>query len=213
MSRDLKQGFVPTLDGEELRRADDDGDRLLHADGAPVDAGRYDDVVYVNAAAPDASDIDVTHLLLTIADAHRPRGPASEIEAGFFHTTLVRWMGLAPEGDVAAARAPAWDYGFWKAELIEEGEVAGHAAALMGDAAPSRVTTWCAVVWRGEGDAEGPERYRYWVACDELGLVKGSGWLTKPPDLLGDGDGHVDTSAFATSDVEPALLERLLSDV
>ncbi len=210
MTRDLTHGFVPTLDGEDLRRSDDAEQRLLHADGTPVDAGRYDDVVYVNAQEREPPDVDVTSLLLTIAEAHRPEGPAADVDAGFFHRTLSRWMGIAPEDDPTVARAPVWDYGFWKAELKCEGELAAHAAALVGGDSPARVTTWCAVVWHGERAAA--ESYRYWVACDELGFVKGSGWLTKPPRLLDDGDGQVDTSAFAAGEVEPGLLERLLSE-
>lgn len=193
------------LDGEELRRADDDPDQLLHADGRTVDPARYGDVVYASAPSPAEPDVSVTDLLLTIADAHRPSDPASDVDAGFFHRTLRRWMGLAPDDEPAAARTPEWDYGFWKAELVEEGELSGHAAALAGGATPTRVSTWCAIVWRGE--AHDPERYRYWVATDALGFVKGSGWLSKAPDLLGDG-----SSAFSGGDVDEGVVAALMAD-
>lgn len=186
------------LDGEELRRDESDPERLLHADGRPVDPARYEDVVYASAPPAPAPALDVTSLLLTIADAHRPADPAADIDAGFFHRTLRRWMGLSPDDEPAAAHTPEWDYGFWKAELHEEGELQHHAAALAGGATPTRVSTWCAVVWRGE--AAEPERYRYWVATDTQGFIQGSGWLTKAPDLLGDG-----SSRFAASNVEEAI--------
>lgn len=141
---------------------------------------------------------DLKALLLTIADAHRPADPAADVEAGFFHRTLRRWMGLAPDDEPAAALTPEWDYGFWKAELLEEGERTEHAAALTGGSRPTRVSTWCAVIWRGE--ATEPERYRYWVALDEHGFIQGSGWLTKAPDLLGDG-----SSGFASSSVDEVV--------
>lgn len=242
MSDPLKQGFVPTLDGQELRRSAV-GTGLVYDDGTPIDDARAGDVVYVNAGelerrrqltrtgwwrevdesgpvpvsfdGPRADDgglpdVDVADLLRTLADAHRPAEAAVDVDAGFFHRTLSRWMGLIGDDSAAAARAPTWDYRFWKAELVEEGVLADHAAALSASASPSRVTTWSAVVWRGE--SAGPERYRYWVAFDDLGFVVGSGWLSAPPDLLGDADGDVDTSAFQTTEVEPGLLERLLSD-
>lgn len=193
------------LDGEELRRDESDPERLLYADGRPVDPARYDDVVYASAPPAPAPALDVTSLLLTIADAHRPADPAADVDAGFFHRTLRRWMGLSPDDEPAAARTPEWDYGFWKAELHEEGELQHHAAALAGGATPTRVSTWCAVVWRGE--AAEPERYRYWVATDTQGFIQGSGWLTSAPDLLGDSS----SEAFRASTVDE-VVAALLAD-
>lgn len=226
------EGFVPILDGEELTRSDTG--ELHHPDGRPVDAERLEEIVWLNRAEldrlsesggfraldddgafapidPDEPDddsaglgfsgSDVRNLLLTLADAHSAELPI-EVDAGFFHRTLVRWMGLAPDDDTPAGRAPLWDYGFWKAEIHEEGPFEPDAAP-----ASARVSSWSAVVWRGEGAP--PERFRYWVAFDEHGRIAASRWLTAPPDLLGDPEPG---GAFAERTLDHDLVERLLSE-
>lgn len=130
----------------------------------------------------ELGQVDVAALLRVIADAPARPSEVADIDAGFFHRTLMRWMGLAPNDDSPAGRAPLWDYRFWKAELLAEGSEEGHAAVLSADAEPLQVRTWSAIVHRGASRA--PEHYRYWVAFDALGRVGGSGWLSPPPDLL-----------------------------
>ena len=39
---------------------------------------------------------------------------AADVDAGFFHRTLARWLGL-PEGETQVKNPVRWDYGFWKA--------------------------------------------------------------------------------------------------
>jgi hypothetical protein len=117
---------------------------------------------------PSLSGFDVAGLLAGI----EPPRPAVDVTAGFFHRTLARWLGL-PEGKSPGKKhqPPLWDYDFWKAELVEEGA---------GDAK----RTYTARVFRTAAGA--PESYRYWVKLDDAGRIKSSGWLSDPPDLLGD---------------------------
>jgi broad specificity phosphatase PhoE len=229
----LLQGFVPTLDGEVLTQGPDG---YLHADGTLVERGRAQDIIWLNpselqgltpltptgrwraareggALTPDEpeeerfvfSPSDLENLLLTVAAAHSPEVPI-EVDAGFFHRTLVRWMGLDEDDDEAspASRAPLWDYGFWKAEIQEEDPFDASALPVP---AGAKASAWSAIVWRGEGAA--PERFRYWVAFDEGGRITASRWLTPPPDLLGD---PKPGGAFTQTALDPDLVDRLLSD-
>lgn len=228
----LREHFVPILDGERLLPS---GEGYVHEDGNPVDPARLDDIVYVNAddvgraaallpgstgwwraldgaalgAAPafaggapapelDLGDVhlsqdDLKDLLRTLADTHTPLAPV-EFDAAFFHRTLVRWMGLEAPGATERDPVPVWDYDFWKAELVEEREQDG-------------VRTFRVDVHRGDGDA--PERYRYWIQTDASGALEASGWLTDPPDLLGEEKGK--PRRFVPAAPDPAVVQALLA--
>jgi hypothetical protein len=109
-----------------------------------------------------------------LLDALRAVGAApatpDALQAGFFHRTLARWLGL-PEG-----RAPGgpqaefpWHYRFWKAEL-----------SLVGQAGPRQ--EWAAALHM---EQDGPAAtVRWYVEKDGRGAITGSGWLTTPPPLL-----------------------------
>ncbi|MFZ9887063.1 MAG: hypothetical protein ACO3JL_06140, partial [Myxococcota bacterium] len=180
--------------------------------GNDAGAGAGGMVVTTSAPLPEyeLGQIDVAALLRVIAETPPSAPDLPPIDAGFFHRTLMRWMGLAPNDDSPAGRAPLWDYRFWKAELLAEGSEEGHAAILSADAQPLQVRTWSAIVYRGA--RSDPERYRYWVAFDSLGRVGGSGWLSSPPDLLVDCG---EESAFEECGDEPVAeldLHALLAE-
>lgn len=158
----------------------------------------------------ELDQLDLAALLRVIAEAPPSAPEVANIDAGFFHRTLMRWMGLAPQDDSPAGRAPLWDYRFWKAELLAEGSEEGHAAILSADAQPLQVRTWSAIVYRGASRA--PERYRYWVAFDALGRVRGSGWLSPPPDLLVEADRGGDVEDFGEEPAAELDLGALLTD-
>ncbi len=142
------------------------------------------------------SDVDA---MLQSLVPERLSQPAVVVDAGFFHRTLSRWLGIdddaandsprAPRTSAPRARAtPAvWDYDFWKAALEESGELAAAASPegrrALGVPKDARVRRFSALVYRGERGA--PERFEYWIAVDEKGRIRRSGWLTPPPDLLG----------------------------
>jgi hypothetical protein len=182
--------------------------RALDEDGpaqAPPTSGAADvrvgDVVFT----PD----DVSSMLIAIGDAHRPAPPVETVDAGFFHRTLVRWMG-EDDGDDSPSLAPRWDYDFWKAELHLEGKLdrAMHARARgVEPGGPGVVKSWTAEVWRGESTP--PRRYRYWVAFDDGGRVAESGWLSDAPDLLGESEPG---AGFAGAGPDLATLAAALAE-
>lgn len=94
--------------------------------------------------------------------------PRDELEAGFFHRTLARWLGL-PEGRGQAEAPVLWSYDFWKAEIVELG------------AAQGRVR-YAAHVYRGASARA--ERYEYWLELDGARRIRRSGWLSQAPDLM-----------------------------
>ncbi len=106
-----------------------------------------------------------------LAGIEAPATGDVDIDAGFFHRTLARWLGL-PEGKQPARKkdaAPLWDYDFWKAELVDDGYVNDRHC-------------YSARVFRAAAGA--PELYRYWVKIDGAGRIRASGWLTAAPDLV-----------------------------
>lgn len=221
----VRDGFVPILDGEPLTRA---GDVYVHADGSTVDPARHGEILLVNPhEAPGSSwwqaadrapqdlpaddlaladagawlpsrldDAELADVLRAVAASHLPL-PAVEFDAAFFHRTLARWIGLDLTGAHAGDTNPVWDYDFWKAELFEESAPPGGEDRHF----------FCVDIHRGEG--EGPERYRYWIELDEAGAIKGSGWLTEPPNLLGEEKRL--PHRFARFGPDPDLVKRLLS--
>lgn len=96
--------------------------------------------------------------------------PNDEIDAGFFHRTLARWLGL-PEGKDGGATPVTWSYDFWKAEIVALGGARGR-------------QRFAAQVYRGR-DAR-MERYEYWLELDEHRRIRASGWATRAPDLTND---------------------------
>ncbi len=111
---------------------------------------------------------------------------ADDVDAGFFHRTLARWLGL-PEGKAVGVSDPVrWDYScFWKATL--------EPLAKDGDQ-----ETWAADLHR---DREGPvERVSWSVVKDTRGRILRASWLTAAPRL-------VDAAAPAArvDDVAPVL--------
>lgn len=181
-------------------------------EGNEVGAPTGSDAVPLDSSSVESElgHVDVAALLRVIAEAPPTTPEATEIDAGFFHRTLMRWMGLAPKDDSPAGRAPLWDYRLWKAELLAEGSEEGHAAILSADAQPLQVRTWSAIVYRGASRAA--ERYRYWVAFDALGRVGGSGWLSPPPDLLVEAAEGGDLEDFGEEPAAELDLVALLAD-
>jgi hypothetical protein len=117
-------------------------------------------------AARDHHSLDLGRALVGIT----PPVERVEIVAGFFHRTLAHWLGL-PEGKQPGRKktdAPLWDYDFWKAELVDDGEADGR-------------RFFVAKVFRLAGDVE---LYRYWVKLDAARRIKSSGWITRAPNLL-----------------------------
>ncbi len=96
--------------------------------------------------------------------------PDDELDAGFFHRTLARWLGL-PEGRGEAPLPVLWSYDFWKAEIVALGSERGR-------------VRFAAAVFRGS--AERAERYEYWLELDEAQRIRRSGWATRAPDLTRD---------------------------
>lgn len=129
------------------------------------------------------------------ADAH------DVVDAGFFHRTLARWLGL-PEGQgPSRAKAPVrWEYGFWKATFEP---------LTSSSESPDGRATYAADLFRTR---EGPvERVSWFVKKDTRGRIVEAGWLSAPPRLLDDA-----VDAAATDDVDVTLsqatLARLLDD-
>ena len=133
----------------------------------------------------DLDPFDITKALIGVGAPH-----ADVVEAGFFHRTLARWLGL-PEGRMPGSRgAPdvSWSYSFWKAELVRTWANGGR-------------QLWEAQVFRGP--AAPAERYEYWIDLDERARIRRSGWLTSAPDLLREDVG------FETQPVDQGALARL----
>ncbi|MBI1947370.1 MAG: hypothetical protein HYS27_16875 [Deltaproteobacteria bacterium] len=103
--------------------------------------------------------------------------PEDELDAGFFHRTLARWLGL-PEGKGAPATPVLWSYDFWKAEIVPLGTVSPRGAPVGSGRGRAR---FAAQVYRG-ADAT-VERYEYWLELDDARRITRSGWETRAPDL------------------------------
>jgi hypothetical protein len=125
-----------------------------------------------------------------------------DIDAGFFHRTLARWLGL-PEG-----RAPGtidelgpivWDYGLWKAELVRDDEADEDA----GDG--RRRERWSAILHRVADAA--PERVAWTVDKDARGAIVASAWRTAAPRLIDDEEGD-----GVPAPLPGAVIARLVDD-
>jgi hypothetical protein len=143
----------------------------------------------------------------SLAGALRALGAAptrDDVDAGFFHRTLARWLGL-PEGRApstsASSLAPVeWDYGFWKAELVRDG-------SDIDDAGRTR-ERWSAVLFRVADDVA--ERVAWTVTKDARGAIVDAAWLTPAPRLID--DGHGDGEGSGARPLDAALLARLDDD-
>lgn len=133
----------------------------------------------------DRDPLDLAAALRAVgADA---AAPADDVDAGFFHRTLARWLGL-PEGKAVGVQDPVrWDYGcFWKATL--------EPISVDGDQ-----ETWGAELHR---DRDGPvERVSWFVVKDTRGRILRAGWLSAAPRLVDDAPPPVD-------DAPPAALDE-----
>lgn len=155
------------------------------------------------------SAADVDKMLTSLAPS-RVAAPPVEVDAGFFHRTLSRWLGL-DAGRTKGPRAlpePSWDYDFWKAVLEDDGVV--DASQVRGAPTKGVVHRFTALVFRGER-AE-PERYAYWIALDDAGRIKRSGWFTAPPDLLGTSPRAFRDPSRPTPPSKPDAFDRLYDD-
>jgi hypothetical protein len=119
-----------------------------------------------------------------------------DVDAGFFHRTLARWLGL-PEGKAIGVSDPVrWDYGcFWKATL--------EPLAKEGDK-----ETWGAELHR---DRDGPvEKVEWFVVKDTRGRILRAGWLSAAPKLVADDDDDDDDVPAPLLD--EATVARLMDD-
>lgn len=125
------------------------------------------------------------------------------VDAGFFHRTLARWLGL-PEGR-STARAPVqWEYGFWKATFERLAKGAGAVDDI--DADDGR-DVFAADLSRTR---DGPiERVMWFVKKDARGRITEAGWLSAPPQLIDAKDSVAKDEAPTLDD---ATLARLLDD-
>ncbi len=135
---------------------------------------------------------------LDLASALRAVGAVDEpdvvVDAGFFHRTLARWLGL-PEGlGPRGADGVRWEYGFWKATfepLAADGDTATYAADLF-------------------RTREGPfERVSWFVKKDARGRIVEAGWLSAPPAIVAD---DIDAAAAPALPLDAALVARLTDD-
>ena len=140
--------------------------------------------------------IDLTDTLRALGAADD--GGRVDVDAGFFHRTLARWLGL-PEGDTSVRDPVRWDYGYWKATFEPLGK--------HDDDGRER---FAAELFRSKDGA--PERVSWFVKKDARGRIVEAGWLGDAPRLVEDGDVG---GADSTDDV-PALdattVARLLDD-
>jgi hypothetical protein len=153
---------------------------------------------------PDAADGALAGALAALGAA-----PAVvEVDAGFFHRTLARWLGL-PEGRGPRSSLPPveWDYAFWKAELTRDPDDDTSAAAADAADAGARREHWSALLYRMADEA--PLRVAWTVDKDGRGAIVGSSWRTAAPQLFAarpSDDAVVDGDA----DLDPAMLARLV---
>jgi hypothetical protein len=134
-------------------------------------------------------DLDLAATLRAVGAAP---SPPPVLEALFFHRTLARWLGL-PEGVVDGVVDPVqWEYGWWRADLIHEGDDTDGRAIFCAHLAKS-----------GEATVE---TVRWWVKKDSRGRIVAADWLTAPPRLL---DDDAPLPSGALDDIE---LRRLFSD-
>mgnify|MGYP000871635861 CR=1 FL=1 len=130
---------------------------------------------------------DVAALLGAIPGP-RLSSPAA-VDAGFFHTTLLAWLG---EGQ-RPSKVVAWPYGFWAASVDEVSMPAG---ALLG--APRAARAYEARIFRG--DTSEPETFRYWLVVDDKGAISRGGFVGDAPDLLAVDDAVFDEPRAVSAD-------------
>jgi hypothetical protein len=141
-----------------------------------------------------APALDVERALIGVTT---PMGET--INAGFFHRTLARWLGL-PDGRSPSSQAVSveWSYAFWKADLVRTWASSGSGTA--------RRQIWAATVYLDES-GEGVT-YEYWLEFDQLAQIRKSGWISAAPDLLIDAPA---LPSIRTLD-EPALASLFADD-
>ncbi len=120
---------------------------------------------------------------LDLAEALRAVGAAEDeavdVDAGFFHRTLARWLGL-PEGRPDVPDAVRWDYDFWKA-TFESLPAADDGAGLEQGLDDGR-ERFAADLFR---EKAGPvERVSWFVKKDARGRIVEAGWLSPAPQLV-----------------------------
>jgi hypothetical protein len=117
----------------------------------------------------------------------------TEVDPGFFHTSLKAWLGEGSRPD----RVVAWPYGFWAASVDE----------IAIDGLPAKgAVAYEARVFRG--DKSEPAMFRYWLVTDANETVTASAWLGDAPDLLAE-----DAATFAEPSVVSAdELFRVVDD-
>lgn len=117
---------------------------------------------------------------------------AAVVDAGFFHRTLARWLGL-PEGQSPVSNPVRWEYGFWKA-TFEPQPNDGDKEVFAADLFRTR---------------DGPvERVSWFVKKDARGRILEAGWLSEAPKL-------VDEAPVVEEDaptLDDDTLARLLDD-
>lgn len=134
-------------------------------------------------------DLDLATTLRAVGSA--PSAPQA-LEALFFHRTLARWLGL-PEGVVEGVVDPVqWDYGWWRADLIREG-----------DDADGRAVYCAHLATTGETPVE---TVRWWVKKDTRGRIVEADWLSAPPRLLDD------DAPPASREFDDVELQQLFTD-
>jgi|GEM_PF-1874733 len=195
----LKAHLTPTLDGQPLQHGDEG---VVHLDGRALTADEAQRVVYIardddapwfdglpslpSRLAFDSDDSDVVDdgvAALLAGVSSDDVKPHVDLDAGFFHLSLLHWLGLVDDDAAASAR---WSYDFWRADI--------HPVVDADDAVPDGAEVYEAVVFSGDAAAGGrPRTHRYFVVHEE-GAIADAGWLSTPPDLLHDDDS---SSAFS----------------
>ena len=133
---------------------------------------------------------DIANMLIVIGGQAGPDSKHSDvdIDAGFFHRTIGRFIGIW-EDSAPESEGVEWDYQFWKAELAET----PHENAPDHVPAGQSIRSYEVSVFRGENKP--PKRYAYWIATTSQGKIIDSAWLSEPPNLLGQKDGHFSPEA------------------
>ncbi|MCP4501869.1 MAG: hypothetical protein GY822_18070 [Deltaproteobacteria bacterium] len=165
--------------------------------GLPPLVGASDDSL---GTATDVGD-DVALLLAGISSSTSIAPPKVEIDAGFFHLSLLRWLGLLDnDQDELAAR---WSYDFWRADVTP-------LEAVQAPEVPAGAQVYEATVYandafdEGELESDEPHRdaqayqaHRYFVLFDDEEHIVNAGWLSAPPDLLESEQGGKRSSTFS----------------
>jgi hypothetical protein len=117
------------------------------------------------------------------------------VDAGFFHRTLSRWMGLSRE----RAGAPLqWRFNFLKAELRQERP----------DGTSPRATYVASLTYL---DKES-ETVRYAIVTEDNGRIIAGTWLSAPPSDAGDVVDEIENSVSAGQVLTEQELDQLFRD-